>query len=436
MTTREPSPISSAAAASATSFSAGPRGARFDQLVVARLAAACYLARVIESATFRNFRALKSVDLNFRPLTVLVGPNGVGKSTVLQGIERLARLNDVSLGRQFPDAAMFPRDILRWRSRGAREPFHLSIKGERSPTKYSVSLTVDLPDAKDDDLHPQVKASLSVTCGKKEVTADPEKSINGNLSLLLPEIGPVVDRTQIYRLDPLQIAGAAPGARPGYLGEDGLGVAEALRDLKLEDEEIYEEILDSLRRIVPRLRGIRFEKVPARAGGWGHGLVIDMMDVGGIPGSAVSGGTLIALGILVAVRQPEHPSVILLDELEHGLHPTALGALVDVLHDMLDGQSGLQIIATSHSPYLLDFLDPDEIRLGTIGDDGFSTFAPLKSHPEFSKWASVMKPGEFWSTVGEKWIVGEKQVPYKPGSPRKLKPPTEKPKRKATKSKR
>jgi predicted ATP-binding protein involved in virulence len=64
----------------------------------------------------------------------------------------------------------------------------------------------------------------------------------------------------------------------------------------------------------------------------------------------------------------------------------------------------LQIIATAHSPYLLDHLRPEQIRLMTIGD-GYAVCGRLEDHPQFAKWKDEMAPGELWSLFGEKWLA-------------------------------
>ena len=67
-------------------------------------------------------------------------------------------------------------------------------------------------------------------------------------------------------------------------------------------------------------------------------------------------------------------------------------------------EMNIQIIATSHSPYLLDSLQAREVRLTGFLDDGSATICELSDHPEFERWKDVMTPGEFWSTAGEDWI--------------------------------
>jgi predicted ATPase len=103
---------------------------------------------------------------------------------------------------------------------------------------------------------------------------------------------------------------------------------------------------------------------------------------------------------------PEPPSVLLLDDLDHGLHPKGQMHLVDFFHSLLQSEefSESQIIATSHSPYVLNQLMPNEVRVMALRDDGSSICVPLSEHPEFDRWKDAMTPGEFWSHLGDDWV--------------------------------
>jgi predicted ATP-binding protein involved in virulence len=111
------------------------------------------------------------------------------------------------------------------------------------------------------------------------------------------------------------------------------------------------------------------------------------------------------LGLLAVLLGPIHPNVLLLDDIEHGLHPLAQKSLLSVLRKVMDKFPKLQIIATAHSPYLLDHLHPNEIRLMTVGEDGNAVSGKLENHPQFKKWKEEMAPGELWSLFGENWIA-------------------------------
>ena len=81
-----------------------------------------------------------------------------------------------------------------------------------------------------------------------------------------------------------------------------------------------------------------------------------------------------------------------------------------MLRGLLETNPHLQMIATTHSPYLLDSMHPNEVRIIVLGDDGATVCAPLSSHPQFQKWKDEMTPGEMWSLFGEKWLV-EQEAP-------------------------
>lgn len=92
--------------------------------------------------------------------------------------------------------------------------------------------------------------------------------------------------------------------------------------------------------------------------------------------SSMSDGTLRALGVLVALfaAGDRHPSPVAVEEPEAALHPAAAGVLLDALRDASETR---QVLATSHSPDLLDSLvDPDEL-LAVRADGGTTTVARL-----------------------------------------------------------
>jgi predicted ATPase len=86
------------------------------------------------------------------------------------------------------------------------------------------------------------------------------------------------------------------------------------------------------------------------------------------------------------------------------LHPKAQREIVRVLRKILDEDHELQIIATTHSPYIVNELDPKQVRVTWAQEDGATRCKRLDSHPEFERWKDELWPGEFWSIVGEEWV--------------------------------
>ena len=88
-----------------------------------------------------------------------------------------------------------------------------------------------------------------------------------------------------------------------------------------------------------------------------------------IPSSQLSEGTLLALALLTIAHQPMIPSIIGLEEPDHGLHPRLLRDVRDALYRLAHPEGAqlkrepVQVIATTHNPYFLDLFreHPEEV---------------------------------------------------------------------------
>ncbi len=137
-------------------------------------------------------------------------------------------------------------------------------------------------------------------------------------------------------------------------------------------------------------------------------MLLDWTSAPDLGAELASEGTLLTLGLLTILEAETCPQLVLIDELERGLHPRALGTLVSQIREVMTHNPNLQVVGTTHSPYLADHFQPDEIILTTLDDDGYAVVGKLNEHPDFEKWKDEMKPGEFWSSVGEDWLKDKK----------------------------
>jgi predicted ATPase len=173
--------------------------------------------------------------------------------------------------------------------------------------------------------------------------------------------------------------------------------------MAVNDPDSWQALQANLRRIVPTIRRLRHTKSPnvhqPRA------LLFDTFGADSVPADQVSEGTLLVLGLLAAVHADGRPNLILLDDIDRGLHPKAQKELIALLRGLLETNSDLQIVATTHSPYLLDCMEVNEVRLTSLKEDGSTACAALTDHPKFPKWKDEMTPGEMWSLFGEKWVA-------------------------------
>ena len=169
---------------------------------------------------------------------------------------------------------------------------------------------------------------------------------------------------------------------PPRVEYDGEGLASVLAYMALNDPDGFDELLAHMRSLVPHLKRIRFRKAPVRriekeylrVGDesverrssrvyQGEAMLFDFTNAENVSAHTISEGTLMLLGILTVLLGPSHPEILLMDDIEHGLHPLAQRSLLGVLEQVMQKFRDLQILASAHSPYLLDQLRPEQIRL-------------------------------------------------------------------------
>jgi predicted ATPase len=196
------------------------------------------------------------------------------------------------------------------------------------------------------------------------------------------------DRTAFIRFSAARLADPIVlRENPPRVAKDGTGLAATLAYIKLKHAAAFDRIEKAFGRVISDARHVRFDKaIVPNHGIYGDILLIDFRGVEGVKAGHVSSGTLFALGLLTVALGPESANVILLDDLDHGLHPKAQLELVEVFRSLIDDNPDLQIIATAHSPYILDRLRPNEVRVMSLGDDGAAVCVPLTAHPEFGRW--------------------------------------------------
>ena len=354
---------------------------------------------MITRAKFQNFKALKDAEITFdERLTVIVGPNGSGKSSILKGIYWMSQVGGVKTFDTGKDNILA---ALSTTYNGDNEIQVVEVCGSKNlKLQFGSHPTNILADHGLGGPLPQNWACKVI-------------SVNGGdiVSHQVPQNDFDFQPAELIQLDASRLAApSSTTTTPPLLLADGSGLASLMAYFKLSDEPRYNQIVQLFKTVIPNINSVRLTRVGVGHGPLGEGLIFDLPTRKGVTAAALSDGTLYALGLIVKILDPQRPKLLLIDDIDHGFHPKAQLALVDILHKLLDEIPDLQIIATSHSPYILSGLKWDEIRVTSLKEDGTATIAPLKSHPSFETWKEAMSPGEFWSHAGEEWI---NQLPEK-----------------------
>jgi predicted ATPase len=183
-----------------------------------------------------------------------------------------------------------------------------------------------------------------------------------------------------------------------------------LKDLAANDPAAFAALQDDLREIVPAFGRFRFGKEfvrDPRGDGAVSGVSLWMVTKSGgpVPLLAVSDGTRMAMALLAAIHNRDMPSLVLMDDIDHGLHLSAQYEVIAAIRRVMARRPELQVVCTTHSPVLLDSFDKKEVRVMALGPDGLARIQPLSAHPPVDGYRAGFSSGELWANLGEDWVA-------------------------------
>ena len=348
---------------------------------------------MLSKVSIKNYKSLRDVQIDLERFTVFVGPNASGKSSILQGLDLLCSAFNPPYVNVEPALAAAA-------SRGSVDQVEVTAEAGGRQYRYLTRLSDASPDQSDEVKSKWAGGGRGVLVAAIGAEWDVWK-IKKNGPASLP-------RSVLLRLEASKLVQPNP-AQPDLtvMAPDGSGLHSALANIALSDPETWQTLQDHLRQIVPTVRRLRHTmKGPNNS----PALLFDMHEADSLSADQVSEGTLLVLGLLTALHAPTRPNLVLLDDIDRGLHPKAQRELIGLLRGVLESNPDLQIVATTHSPYLLGSMEPNEVRMTHLNDAGATACDSLTHHPKFPKWKDEMSAGEMWSLFGEKWVVGQ-EVP-------------------------
>lgn len=346
---------------------------------------------MIDRVRIQGFRAHVDTQLELGRFTVLVGDNASGKTSVLDALRVLHLL--VNDGSTLPDG-FAPPDLFTRNGDGA---LGLAAEGHENEASWTVS--VGLRMAGQSGWVSQASGSLG---GRPFRIGDPA----------WPTLASVVGSVGAYSLQPEKVADAAHSDDiDARVAADGTNTAVVLASMILGKDLNFERIEAATRRLIPsveKIKIVRAELRNPRTSKTGDKIMFDFRGAPNVPAHAASRGTLILVSLLTILYSPNRPRIVLLDDLDHALHPRAQMDTVRLLRELtaLPEFADLQIIATTHSPYVLDMVDPEDVYAFAMRDDGTSASKRLSEHPDAAKMKGILGPGQLWSLDEERaWVL-------------------------------
>lgn len=154
------------------------------------------------------------------------------------------------------------------------------------------------------------------------------------------------------------------------LGVHGDNLANVVQYMEREHPDRMRQVLSVIATRIPGIKAIETKKTEDN-----HLLLRFHAEGFDKPffAAQMSDGTLKVFTYLLLLHEPDGPPFICIEEPENGLYHKLLEVLVTEFRAHATSQkNGAQLFVTTHQPYLVDALSPDEVWVLEKGSDGFS----------------------------------------------------------------
>lgn len=383
---------------------------------------------MITKIKLTNFKNLKEAEINFGPVSILVGTNATGKSNVrdalrfLHGIARGYTLAEI-IGEKYGEGGQLQWSGIRGGTRETcfygERTFSVGVefKQERAAPFYStpygyeieVSCGVngaaprvvkerlhcygtaiyysepgaDAPEQRD-PMHLMARLQPGGNWRKKGpkllcISNQPLLTQVIELAARQKAVGKIKSAVEaaLEELESIRFIDFSPELMrrpsiPGQLvlSDRGDNLSSVLQAI-CEKPELKQALSQWIRELTP-MDVVDFEFVPDAAGK----ILVYLVEEGQRKTSAnsASDGTLRFLGMLAALLGPKPARFYFLEEIDNGIHPARLALLMDLLDNRSKGK-GIQIVATTHSPQVLRLIKEENLKFATLA-------YRLKGNPE------------------------------------------------------
>jgi predicted ATPase len=369
------------------------------------------MSDTIKKLTIEGFKSIRKLeDFELRPLNVLIGANGAGKSNFVEFFRVLRELVEqrlqVTIGQAGgADAFLYlgpkvTRQII------GKVYFHDS-------GGYEFTLLPTLDNRFVFGAETVVLTHGIVTTDRAKVSGPPGMVSldSGHVEAKLKDrykshgiyrpVGPYLVQDELSGLMAYHFhdTSATAGVRRqiainqnGYLYPDGSNLPSFLYRIMLENPASYERIRDVVKLAAPFFADFQLRPSP---------LVSGMIQLewrqkdSDYPflASHLSDGTLRFMCLATALLQPSPPATMLFDEPELGLHPYAL-TLVANMFEVATRSTSQQVIVSTQSAQLLNEFSPEDVIVveRTDGESVFRRLDPV----QLSGWLEEYTLGELW----------------------------------------
>jgi predicted ATPase len=356
----------------------------------------------LDYITIKGFKSISSIEkMPLAPINVLIGPNGAGKSNFIGAFSFLHSVREGRL-QEYVRRAGGAEQLLHFGSKQTEAiEFHLSFQNEVNQYKLRLLPTSD------DSLAPIEETALYWDKVKHPRPWDTGLSSHrkgGEAGISNPETNSKVVEWVRHRLGGWRVYHVhdtsvdAPTRKTAnvhdnaFLRADGSNLAAFLYLLQEQYQDSFKLIRGVVQRVAPFFDDFVLRPEPLNPEtirlAWKHRSSDKYFGA-----SALSDGSLrfIVLATLFLQPQPLRPSLMLVDEPELGLHPSAITLLAALVKQ---AAATTQVVLSTQSPILLDHFEPEDVLIANRAED--ATHLRRLDRTRLESWLQEYSLGQLW----------------------------------------
>lgn len=406
-----------------------------NRIIMIKISRGGKMKTVLKQFKINGFRNLTNVTLNLNDVTAIVGLNSYGKSNVINAINmgiRFIKAPSEEKIRYMSNRSMYPllkknagtdfsfeftAEIINENNEKADVTYgytfswdteqsecgikeeHLFIKSERSGGKH-ISREGSAAKYK---RSPQGRCQVKIDIDDDQLVINKLENFD---NLFYLEIVKALNSIDFWIIKEFDVSKSFLPARIAF-NEFGVIDSEnlfpgAVWDIKTKYEKSYKKLINSFKLLFPTIDRIECIKIPltkdheTRSDDDSSVIFHEDLFTLSFKDSkltqtlrfeALSDGTKRIFYTLVCavLSDIDNCSLMILEEPENSIHPSLLQSYLRILDDL---SGDCKIIFTSHSPYMIQYLDLNDIYIGMPSSSGEADFRTIKKPEKLMKDAA------------------------------------------------
>ena len=359
----------------------------------------------LKKVTIKGFRSIKEVTLELRPLSILIGANGAGKSNLIAFFKLMNELMAERLQQYIGATGRATANLYFGPKVTPQLEAELKFEVDNGTDTYRMRLFHGAGDSlifAEETLIFKKKGSFKPTTislggGHLETRIVDDAKNQKPVALMLRHL---LNRCRVYHFHD-----TSPTSRvrqycyvddKRWLMPDAANLAAVLYELKSSQELVYRRIVETIRQVAPFFDDFDLEPTASKdiILNWRH-RESDLV----FGPHQLSDGTIRAICLISLLLQPKDklPYMIVVDEPELGLHPYALNVIASLFQS---ASNHTQVLISTQSSTFLDGFEPEDIVV--VERKGEATEFSRPNAEQLTSWLEDYSLGETW----EKNIIG------------------------------